>query len=154
MKLWQIALVSCSLGIGLPAFAQMVDRLETRTAVEAQIRERLGKFDANGDGVVGRDEFLAYGQSRAKDRAVKLFGDIDADSDGQISRAEFDGYYAKRAEGGLVEMTRVGSGSASEPIVIADMVKNALARFDAADSDKNGTLSAMERRAARSDRGR
>lgn len=187
MKLWQIGLISATMGVALPAVAQMAQTPpETRAGVEARVKERLGKMDANKDGTVSPDEMRAFADGRMKENADERFAAMDTNKDGVISRAEFDAARAKGPGMGerLVRLERrEGPDGAAPPpppgapemhkrmdrmrimmkhhdgmvmaqgdgkgIVIADAVKRALARFDAADTNKDGTLSPEERNAGR-----
>jgi len=202
MKIWQILLVSAAAGVTLPAVAQMVESPATRTEVEANIRERLGKLDANKDGIVTRDEMATFAKARMAARADDQFQAMDTDKNGSISRGEFDAWQARRGDRQIVRVERFGGpdgmmppppphppapdGVAPPPpppppamegkpmmrehsrmmfmggrngmvmaegdgkgIVIADAVKKALERFDAADTNKDGKLTPEERRAQR-----
>ena len=210
MKFWQIALVSATAAVALPAAAQMGDgmkpggmmaaKAQSRAEVEARVKERLGKFDANRDGTVAPDEMKAYAETRRKASADARFAAMDANKDGSISRTEFDAAQASR--GGMRDrmvmipphggphIMRVTPEAATPPkpgeppkaagapntrretrmmmmgdgpgmmgwsgdgkgIVIADAVKKALERFDATDTNKDGTISPEERRAQRETR--
>lgn len=186
LKLWQIGLVSASMGIALPALAQMAEKAETRAGVEARVKDRLGKMDLNKDGTVSPDEMRAFADARMKESADERFAAMDTNKDGVISRAEFDAARAKGSGMGerIVRLERrEGPESAAPPppggpemhkrmdrmrimmkhhdgamimaqgegkgIVIADAVKRALERFDATDTNKDGTLSPEERKAGR-----
>ena len=59
---------------------------------------RLTAMDANGDGVVAREEMQAQRQARMVERRSRMFERMDADSDGSITRAEYDASHAQRAE--------------------------------------------------------
>ena len=59
---------------------------------------RLATMDANGDGVVAREEMQAQRQARMAERRSQMFERMDADSDGSITRAEYDASHAQRAE--------------------------------------------------------
>jgi hypothetical protein len=203
MKIWQIVTVSAVAAIALPAFAQMATgpgRPDTRAEVEASVKDRLGKFDANKDGTVSPDEMKAYADARMKERNDAHFAEMDTDKNGSISRAEFDASHSKgalamaggpgerivrierhdrRGPGGheghmMTPPTPPVPGDESKPgerrtrimmmggrddmmamegdgkgIVIADAVKKALERFDATDTNKDGTISPEERKAQR-----
>lgn len=112
MKLWQIGLVSVSMGIALPALAQMAAKAELRSDVEAHVKERLGKFDTNKDGIVSPEEMRAFADARMKERSDEQFAAMDTNKDGSISRAEFDAYRAKGREMGdrVVRMERMHGG--------------------------------------------
>ena len=59
---------------------------------------RLTTMDANGDGVVAREEMQAQRQARMVERRSQMFERMDADSDGSITRAEYDAAHAQRME--------------------------------------------------------
>ncbi len=202
MKIWQILLVSAAAGVTLPAVAQMVESPATRAEIEASVKGRLGKFDTNKDGIVTRDEMMAFTKARMAARADDQFAAMDTDKNGSISRGEFDAWQARRADRQIVRVERFGGpdgmmppppppppgpdGVAPPPpppppamegkpmmrehtrmmfmggrdgmvmaegdgkgIVIADAVKKALERFDAADTNKDGKLTPQERKAQR-----
>jgi Ca2+-binding EF-hand superfamily protein len=203
-------LVSAAAGVTLPAVAQMAESPATRADVEASVRDRLGKLDANKDGTVTRDELMAFAKARMDARADDMFAAMDTDKNGSISRAEFDAYHAKRGDRQIVRVERFGGPNGMMPpppgpdgmmpppppppgpdgvappappppppamggkpmmrehtrmmfmggrdgmimaegdgkgIVIADAVKKALERFDAADTNKDGKLTPEERKA-------
>ena len=101
MKFWQIALVSATAAVALPAAAQMGDgmkagKIQTRVEVEARVKERFGKFDANRDGTVTPDEMKAFAATRMKANGDERFATMDANKDGSISRTEFDASHATR----------------------------------------------------------
>lgn len=189
MKIWQIAAVSVAAGLTLPALAQMGGSPTTRAEVESNVKERLGKFDANKDGTVSSEEMRAYAEARMAKRSDETFAAMDADKNGSVSRAEYDAWSKTRGDRMVrIErmtppappmpgaaptpdgkpvvrremriMTMDGHGDGKGPhimamsssgsgIVIADAVKKALERFDAMDTDKNGTISPEERKAQR-----
>lgn len=139
----------------------------TRAQVEAKAAERFAKMDANGDGVLNPAD-------RAAMRA-KMFDRIDADKNGSISRAEFEAMHAKRAErarsgkrgdraamaghrmgghkmgarGGRGMMGKMADANSDGAISRAEFTAAALKRFDAADADRNGTVTQAERQAGR-----
>ena len=200
MKFWQIALVSATAAVALPAAAQIAygmnaGKAQTRAEVEARVKERLGKFDANRDGTVSADEMKAFAETRMKVRGDERFAEMDANKDGSISRSEFDASHAKRGgmrdrmvmipphggphimrvtppEGATppkpgeppkmkreMRMMMMGDGPGAmawsgdgKGIVIADAVKKALERFDATDTNKDGSISPEERKAGRETR--
>ena len=209
----KLLLTGAALMVALPALAQMAPPAppakpakpdmpsQTRAETEARVKDRLGRMDANKDGVVTRDEIMAFTDARMKARADEEFAAMDSNKDGAISRAEFDAFHAKRhgavvmtggpamvhvmrSDGGDVSVqerrvvVREGVSDDTPPpppgadmpppplgapamrmhmmmaeggntIVIADAVKKALERFDAADTNKDGVLTPEERRAAR-----
>lgn len=136
---------------------------QTRAGLEAQLRTRLGAIDANKDGTASTDEMRAYAQVEAKARYDREFVEMDADRNGSISRAEFDAKHINapatgRGMGmrGMAGMMGLRGGDASvmsfragQGMVIADVVSDALQRFDATDANKDGTVTPDERRAMR-----
>jgi Ca2+-binding EF-hand superfamily protein len=52
------------------------------------------KRDANHDGIVTKDEAVAYG--RAHGTATQMFKEADKNHDGYLDRAEVQAYYASR----------------------------------------------------------
>ena len=59
---------------------------------------RLTTMDANGDGVVSREEMQARRQARMGEMQDRMFERMDANSDGSVTRAEFDAAHEHRAE--------------------------------------------------------
>src|SRR5690606_26562530 len=59
---------------------------------------RLSAMDADGDGVVSREEMRAQRQARMGEMRDRMFQRMDADGDGSITRAEYDASHAQRAE--------------------------------------------------------
>jgi len=131
--------------------------------VDARIA-RLTALDTNHDGVVSSEERAAAMQARRAERAGDRFAKLDANGDGSISRAEFDAGHAARPDrgpraerashregrrGGAHRAMR-GQGRERGPVVIADASAKLGARFDKMDADRDGVISAEERRAAMS----
>ncbi|MFM9978421.1 MAG: EF-hand domain-containing protein [Sphingomonadaceae bacterium] len=151
--------------IAMPVLAQITPAKPVKPAmgakgraeVEARVKDRLIRMDTNRDGAVSRDEMRAYAETASKERRAAMFTAMDADNNGSVSRAEFDTHgdqrMAMRGQGkrerrmAMYAMKRFAD--ADGRIVIADAVSKALARFDAADANKDGTLTPEERRAAR-----
>ncbi|WP_284877209.1 EF-hand domain-containing protein [Brevundimonas sp. MEB006b] len=131
--------------------------------VDARIA-RLTALDTNRDGVVSPEERAAAMQARRAERAGDRFAKLDANGDGSISRAEFDAGHAARPDrgpraeraghregrrGGAHRAMR-GQGREREPVVIAEASAKLGERFDKMDADRNGVISADERRAVMS----
>lgn len=127
---------------------------------------RLTALDANRDGTVSVEERQAGMQARRAERADARFAKLDANSDGSISRAEFDAGHAARPEragareghrGGPRHAMRGpgrpgaegrGPGRERGPVVISDVAAKLGERFDKMDGDRDGVISADERRTA------
>lgn len=152
-----------------PAIAQQADM--TRAQVEAKAAERFAKMDANSDGVINAADREA--------RRGQMFDKLDSDNNGSISEAEFNarhaGHQAKRGEhaghaameggkrhdmrghrmggrgmmGGRMGMAKAADTNGDSAISRAEFIAAALKRFDTADADSNGTVTAAERKAAR-----
>lgn len=56
------------------------------TDLDAMRVERFSEIDANGDGAVTEEEFVAQAQRDAAERASEMFARMDADGDGTLSR--------------------------------------------------------------------
>src|SRR5439155_2023382 len=83
-----------------------VAKTETRADVQARVAKLFGRFDANGDGFIGKDELNAVEAQReqkAEQRAQrfdpsKIFDRIDANHDGKITAAEAEAARSQRAQ--------------------------------------------------------
>jgi Ca2+-binding EF-hand superfamily protein len=146
----------------------------TRAAVQAQVQAKFAKVDIDRDGFVTRAEAearvaAARGEHEARrgERRGRMFDRLDADRNGSISRAEFDDAAAARGEHrgegrramhrGRVVRAGLGFGPGmferldadhDNRISLAEASARALAMFDKADADRNGTVTVEERRAA------
>ena len=148
----------------------------TRAEAQARATQMFARMDANKDGKLDAADRTA---KRAEMQA-KMFERIDADKDGNISRAEWDQHgadrAAKRAErgekraesgegrkgkrhamrghhgkrGGHHAMMGKADTDGDKAISQAEFQTAALARFDAADANKDGQVTADERAAQRS----
>lgn len=126
----------------------------TKAAALERAGVRFDRRDANSDGMVDAADRAA--------RADRAFARLDADGDGAISRAEWDSIRAKRGErraarderratradrrGGARMGRRDAAGGA---LTRAEAVAAAATRFERLDTDGDGTLTSVERRAAR-----
>lgn len=127
--------------------APMAD--QTRAQAQARAEAMFQRIDANKDGTVDQADRQA--------RRSQMFDRLDTDRNGSISRAEFDAQTAKRAErqGAGKRTARRGHGgkrammAAAGPLTREAFVNNALTRFDRTDANRDGTVTAAERKAAR-----
>ena len=146
----------------------------TRTEAQAHATQMFAKMDFNKDGKVDAADRTA---KRAEMQAKK-FASLDADGNGSISQAEWTNQGAKRAEraerraavgemsegkrhamrgpgkrGGHRGMHGGMMGKADtngdKAVSQAEFQTAALARFDAADANKDGQVTAEERKAQR-----
>jgi hypothetical protein len=140
---------------------------QTRAEVEARVKERFAKLDANRDGAVTMEERKEQREETRKAMKDRRFAALDANNDGSISRAEFDAGPAGRAgmrgesrggkrmqggRGGRRGMDGAKGFAKADvnsdgKLTQSEMTAQALARFDRLDANKDGTLSVEERRA-------
>ncbi len=150
------------------------DRNTTQTRAEAQAKaaEMFARMDANRDGKLDTTDRAA----KRTAMQAKMFERLDADKDGNISKAEWDQHgadrAAKRAERGE-KRAEAGEGKrgmrghhgkrgghhgmmvgkadtdGDKAISQAEFQTAALARFDAADANKDGQVTPEERKAQR-----
>lgn len=141
----------------------------TRAQVIERVDERFARLDANNDGRFTPEEGRALHERRRGEMANRVFDRIDADRNGSISREEMSQARAQRgARRGqrmaagpgmrgrrMMRRQRMAMHMFGEDGVATreEFRQRALERFDRADADRNGTLTAEERRAARPQRG-
>ena len=58
--------------------------------------QRLARMDKNGDGAIGRDEFMAYHEAEARRRVDRIFAALDTKGTGRIAAADLRGPEAQR----------------------------------------------------------
>ncbi|GGD60325.1 hypothetical protein GRI62_00215 [Erythrobacter arachoides] len=152
------AIAAASLAIGGAAVAQdrpaRADRTAdvTRAAAETRATATFARMDANSDGVLNAADREA--------RARTMFAAQDANGDGLLSFEEMQAHRTqmrsergengqrmmRRGHRGMAGMGMRGTRSADAELTAAQFTAAALARFDAADADDNGTVTAAERR--------
>jgi hypothetical protein len=132
--------------------------------------QRFQRLDINSDGRATADEARQAGEQRRAERAGRMFERLDANRDGSVSRAEFDQAQAQRMArrgergehgrgmGGMHRGHGWGGmrGERGEQMfgeqgfVTRDQMRErALARFDRADANRDGTLTVAERQQGR-----
>ncbi len=105
--------------------------------------ERLKAADTNADGMISREE------AKALPRIAAHFDEIDANKDGQITMEELRAFHASRhGEHAGAFMKRMDTDNDGK-ISKAEALAAAAARFDAADTNKDGFLTPDELKAAR-----
>lgn len=168
-------LAACLTLVAGPTIAQTLERVErasqTAPVSRADFVERrlapLAGMDADRDGTVTSAERQAARSTRMKAMADRRFDRLDADKNGVISREEFAATDARanvaRGNGGRMRGVRSEARlrpgrngpvrqtevRASRPVVIADVRTRIEAAFDRLDTDRDGTVTAAERQAAR-----
>jgi len=148
-----------------PAFDRNAD--VTRQQVIERTDQRFQRLDVNSDGRATADEARQAGEQRRAERAGRMFERLDANRDGSVTRAEFDQAQAQRmARRG--ERGEHGRGMGGRHrghgwggmrgeqmfgeqgfVTREQMRERALARFDRADANRDGTLTVAERQQAR-----
>lgn len=147
--------------------------VQTRSDAQAKATQMFARMDVNKDGKLDATDRAA----QRAEKQVKMFASVDTDGNGSISRAEWDKHgadrMAKRAErrekraeagDGKRDGMRGGHGkrgghhgmmmgkadaNGDKAISQAEFQTAALARFDAADANKDGQVTAEERQAQR-----
>jgi Ca2+-binding EF-hand superfamily protein len=148
----------------------------TRQQVVERADQAFARMDADHDGRFTPDEGRAMGEQRRAERQQRMFDRLDANHDGNVTRDEFGQAHAMRGgpgggpggrHGRMMRMGPPPGGpeGAQGPrgpgmrggrmfgeqgfVTREQMRERALARFDRADADHDGTLTAAERRQAR-----
>ena len=147
----------------------------TRQQAIARADEMFARLDADHDGRVTPDEMRARGEHRRDEMRQHMFDRLDANHDGNVSREEFARAHAMREGSGGPEggpAMHMGpppggpeaSGGPGAPgghrmhgagmfgdqgfVTLEQMRARALERFDRADANHDGVLTADERHAA------
>ncbi|WP_374525764.1 EF-hand domain-containing protein [Sphingopyxis sp.] len=170
-KLIFLTLGAALIAVPVLAAPGSADRNATQTRAEAQAHaaERFAKMDANKDGKLDASDRAA----RHAEMQAKMFDRLDANKDGSISKAEWDQHSADRAAKRGEKRADAGDGKrgmrghhggrgghggmmmgradtdGDKAISLAEFQTAALARFDAADANKDGQVTAAERTAQR-----
>ena len=148
--------------------------VQTRVDAEAKAAQMFARMDANKDGKIDATDRAA----QHAEKQSKMFASLDADGNGSISKAEWDQHGAdraakraergdRRADAGLDGkrgmrgdhhgprgghhgmMMGKADTNGDKAISQAEFQTAALARFDAADANKDGQVTAEERQAQR-----
>lgn len=150
------------------------DGVVTRAEAQDAATRMFTKMDVNKDGKLDATDRAAH----MAERQDKRFAAMDTDGNGSISRAEWDAHNAdrheKRAErhkeqgdaagkdgmrghrgkGGhhgmanMMMKMKMADTNGDKAVSLAEFQAAAMARFDAADTNKDGKLTAEERKAA------
>jgi len=84
------------------------------TDLDAMRSERFATLDADGDGAVTEEEFVAQAQRDSAERASQMFARMDADGDGVLSRDALEGRGGRGMPGRfLMRADADGSGGVS-----------------------------------------
>jgi hypothetical protein len=147
----------------------------TRQQVVERVEQRFSRMDVNRDGRFTREEAQQAREQRRAQRAERMFDRLDLDRDGSVTRQEMSQAQAqrqaqraergergeRRGMRGMRRMHRTGGmpgarGARGAPmfgeqgfVTLAQLRDRALARFDRADANRDGTLTAAERQQTR-----
>lgn len=126
------------------------DRAAQRAEMQAQ---RFAALDANKDGSISRAEWDQHGTDRAAKRAERAEKRADAGEARDGERRGMRGHHGKRGghHGMGGRMMGRADTDGDKAISQAEFQTAALARFDAADANKDGQVTAEERQAQRSE---
>lgn len=170
-KITFLTLGAALIAVPVLAAPAAADRNVTMTRAEAQAHatEKFAKLDVNKDGKLDASDRAA----KRAEMQTQMFERLDANKDGSISKAEWDQHSAdrtakrgeKRADAGEGKRGKRGhhggrGGHGDMMMARADTDGNkvisqaefqaaALARFDAADANKDGKVTPEERAAQR-----
>ena len=135
----------------------------TRAMAEERAAAMFARLDADGDARLTEADRVARSAARQDQRFARL----DTDGNGAISRAEFDAHAGERAErretagdrrpgrdragmrgmrGGAGQFMTRADADNDGVVTQAEFTSAALARFDAAEADRSGTIEPGERR--------
>ena len=134
--------------------AAMFDRLDTdRSGSISQAELEARRGDRGGKRRIARPEGApAMTDAQKAERRAAMFARIDADGNGALSRAELEAMHAKRGERGAGKRGhRMGGKMAAMDGTVTrqTFVANALTMFDRTDANRDGTVTAAERKALR-----
>ena len=120
------------------------DRNATQTRAEVQTRaaEMFARMDVNQDGKLDTADRAAKRAERGEKRAA-------ADEASQGKRHAMRGHHGKRGGHHAMRMMGKADTDGDKAISQAEFQTAALARFDAADANKDGQVTAEERQAQR-----
>ncbi|MFL6740722.1 MAG: EF-hand domain-containing protein [Sphingomicrobium sp.] len=129
----------------------------TRAAVLKTLDENFKSVDANGDGALSQAELAtAEGKviqqrlAQVRSRFEAEFGKLDTNKDGTLSKTEFMAAAPQApatVPNGANTLAQFDSNKDGK-VTEAEYRTPVLARFDRADTNKDGTLSLAERQAA------
>lgn len=90
------------------------DNMVTLNELNAVVKQRFEKMDADADGFVTLKEFQAYISERRAQHQQQRFAEIDANSDGNISQDEYLHYRQKIAEQRFQQLDANNDGVVSQ----------------------------------------
>ena len=139
---------------GKPRIERMFERIDTDNDgrisgedMRAAAAARFARRDADGNGIVSRDEQRDWRQTRRAERRAARFQAMDTDGDGMLSEAEFTEAKGMKRRGGKHRMgtRRAGRG----PLTIQEAEARALRRFERMDANGDGIVTLEEAKASK-----
>lgn len=116
--------------------------------MEAEFR----KIDADKNGILTKKEIEDFQHSvlvlAARQRQVAMFQQLDADKNGQLSPAEFAAFPMNIPPSNAATMLAQVDGNHDGQVTIVEYRAGKLVNFDRMDTDKDGTVSVAEMKAA------
>ena len=122
------------------------DRAAKRAERQAKM---FAKLDADGNGSISKAEWDQHGADRAAKRAERGEKRAAAGEAGQGKRHAMRGHHGKRGGHHGMRMMGKADTDGDKAISQAEFQTAALARFDAADANKDGQVTSEERKAQR-----
>ncbi|MDK3016159.1 EF-hand domain-containing protein [Pseudodonghicola flavimaris] len=104
---------------------------------QARAQQAFARIDANGDGQISQEEFLALRR--------QMFAAMDADGNGQLTKAEIESARARQANGRTPRSNQIWKQDSNGDGVLTLSEYTAQTRgFAYADSNSDGVLSQQE----------
>lgn len=154
-----------ALGLAVPATSAQApasQTLPTRATLVKSADANFKAADTNGDGVLSAAELTAAETKGLQQRLAAVrarldaeFTKLDTNKDGQLSRAEFMAAAPQSAStpNGAALLAQLDKNKDGK-VTPDEFRAPVLARFDAIDTNHDGTISATERQAAQAQRKR
>lgn len=110
--------------------------------------EMFTSMDADNNGAISRAEWTAHHEQRQAQRATRR-ADRQANAGGQGGGRQHHGRHGRGHGGGMAMLARHADTNNDNAVSREEFLTAATARFERADTDKDGTISAAERQSAR-----
>jgi Ca2+-binding EF-hand superfamily protein len=124
----------------------------TKAVITKEMQQEFTASDTDKNGKVTLAELTAAAPAARKASAGQAFERLDANKDKGISLTELTAAAPNLKLGGTDQFMQRFDADKDGKVTAAEYPKAALAAFDLADTNKDGTLSAQEKQAARKKR--